>query len=290
MDRCDWIAVFFTIVIWGAIPSIAKFALLELDSYQLVFITNALVPLTLFFILGFQRNLRLLCSYGFKDHLRFAGFSFIGTYLYMLTRYASFEHAPVGQAQILNYLWPAFLVLFSVLILKEPFHSRTFFSLALSFLGAMLVVTRGSFSFSHEYLLGYGLAILGALFYGFFSVLEKRQKYEKYSSTFWYFFYATLFMLPTLPLLSSYQLPATFAAWAALLFLGVLANALGYVFWFQAVQKGHTPKLANLVYLVPFLSLVFAYFINGEAITLPSFFGLLLIVGGILMQKSRKLA
>src|SRR3989338_150012 len=284
MDRRDWFAVAFVIVIWGALPSVAKFALAELDSYQLVFYYGLITFLALFVLLAFKRKLALLKRYAFKDHVRLAGFAFIGQFLYFLVRYASFEHAPAGQAQILNYLWPAFLVLLSVLFLHEPFHARTFFALALSFLGALLVVTRGNLSFSHQYFLGYGLAILGAVFYGTFSVLEKKQRYEKYSSTLYYFVYATLFMIPTLPLLSSYIFPKTTAAWSALLFLGVLANALGYVFWFTSIGRGHTPKLANLIYLVPFLSLLFTFFINGEPILPSSVLGLFLIVGGILLQ------
>jgi drug/metabolite transporter (DMT)-like permease len=48
-----------------------------------------------------------------------------------------------------------------------------------------------------------------------------------------------------------------------------------------------TDKVSNLVYLAPFISLVFVYFILHEPVYLTTPAGLLLIVSGILIQNRK---
>jgi drug/metabolite transporter (DMT)-like permease len=62
-----------------------------------------------------------------------------------------------------------------------------------------------------------------------------------------------------------------------------------FLFWLKALQTASsTDKVSNLVYLAPFLSLVFVHFILNEPIYLTTPAGLLLIILGIIVQ-NRKL-
>jgi len=88
-------------------------------------------------------------------------------------------------------------------------------------------------------------------------------------------------MVPSIPKVSLSQL-------AGLGWLGVMTSALGFVFWFKALQHGDTAKMANVVFLTPFLSLVFIYFLIGERILISSVMGLILIVVGIVIQSLRR--
>jgi drug/metabolite transporter (DMT)-like permease len=49
-----------------------------------------------------------------------------------------------------------------------------------------------------------------------------------------------------------------------------------------------TGRVSNLVYLTPFVSLLFIHTILGEKIYFTSVIGLCLIVGGILIQRIKK--
>jgi drug/metabolite transporter (DMT)-like permease len=61
---------------------------------------------------------------------------------------------------------------------------------------------------------------------------------------------------------------------------------LTFLFWLKAMQYSReSTSIANLIYLSPFLSLVFIHFILGEEILWSSAFGLALIVAGILLPK-----
>lgn len=66
--------------------------------------------------------------------------------------------------------------------------------------------------------------------------------------------------------------------------LGVFTSAIAFVFWFLALKNGDSAKLSNLVFLTPFVSLVFIAIIVKEAIELSSVVGLILIVMGLILQ------
>jgi drug/metabolite transporter (DMT)-like permease len=62
-----------------------------------------------------------------------------------------------------------------------------------------------------------------------------------------------------------------------------------FVFWQKAMQKAtSTDKISNLVFLSPFLALIFIAQILNETILPSTFLGLVFIVGGIVIQKVRK--
>jgi drug/metabolite transporter (DMT)-like permease len=49
----------------------------------------------------------------------------------------------------------------------------------------------------------------------------------------------------------------------------------------------NTSKVSNLIFISPFLSLVFIYFILGEIILPSTYVGLVLIVAGLWIQQRR---
>ena len=59
-----------------------------------------------------------------------------------------------------------------------------------------------------------------------------------------------------------------------------------FLFWLKAMQSAtSTSKIANLIFISPFLSLVFIYFIVGEQIYISTVIGLSTIVLGLVIQQ-----
>ena len=59
-----------------------------------------------------------------------------------------------------------------------------------------------------------------------------------------------------------------------------------FLFWLKAIALSENKaKTATLAYLSPFISLIFITLILGEKLFLSSITGLILIVGGILLQQ-----
>jgi drug/metabolite transporter (DMT)-like permease len=274
-----------TIILWSAIPAVSKLILAELDNFQMLCYVVIIGVISLFFMNLFSGKLKLLKSYTRKDYLIMLGMGFLGVFVYHIFLYSSFALAPAGQVNVMNYLWPIFIVMLSIPILHEKFNYKTIIAIVLSFLGAIIALTKGNFTlFSGQYSLGYLLAAVGAFFYGLFCVLGKKVSYDKLSSMLVYFIAAAIFIIPTTAVVSSFVMPKSLTTIISLLALGGLINSLTLVLWFKALKSGHTHKTANLVYIVPFLAMVWTYFLNAEQFSFFSVIGLAFIVTGALIQ------
>ena len=69
-------------------------------------------------------------------------------------------------------------------------------------------------------------------------------------------------------------------------YVGVFEMGITFVLWLSALKLSeNTAKVGNLIFLSPFLSLVFIHFLVGEDILPSTFIGLVFIVAGLLIQQ-----
>jgi drug/metabolite transporter (DMT)-like permease len=73
------------------------------------------------------------------------------------------------------------------------------------------------------------------------------------------------------------------------IYTGIFEMGLTFYLWLKALKLADSSdKISNLVFLAPFLSLLFISIFLRENIYLTTFFGLVLIIGGIIYQKTGK--
>jgi len=276
-----------TSVLWASTAAVCKIVLTNLDSFQVLFYSTLFASLTLLAVAAVQGKLGLLKFYRLRDYATFALMGFLGVFFYMVCLQAALTRMPAQEAFIVNYTWPIMTVVFAWLILKEKLGARLIAGLFLSFVGVVIVATKGDFTALHFSVSGVLWATAGAITYGLFSVLGKRQNYDKIVSTACFFVFGFLFsaaatlMFSRVPALSGGQV-------TGLLWLGVFPNGIGFIFWLLALKDGNTAKIANLMFLTPFLSLVYIYFLLGERILPSSIVGLVFIVAGAAVQSIRR--
>ena len=69
------------------------------------------------------------------------------------------------------------------------------------------------------------------------------------------------------------------------MYIGVFEMGVTFLLWTTALALTvHTARIANLVFLSPFLSLVWIYLVLGESVNPATIAGLVLIVCGIVVQ------
>jgi drug/metabolite transporter (DMT)-like permease len=278
-----------TILLWSATPAVAKLALGELNNFQLLFYTSIVGVISLFLVNLFQGKFSRLKTYTKEDYLKMFGMGILGIFLYYLFYYGAIAAAPAGKVNVINYLWPVFIIIFSIPILKEKFNYKTLLAIFISFFGAFIAFTNGDISmFNLRNSFGYILAAIGAACYGLFSVYGKKLEYDKFTSMFFYYLSATILIVPTSIAVSGFIIPRSIETIIAILALGGVMNSITFVFWFKALKSGDTHKTANFVYLVPFLAMVWTYFLNNESFSYFSVIGLALIVSGIIIQLKNK--
>jgi drug/metabolite transporter (DMT)-like permease len=87
---------------------------------------------------------------------------------------------------------------------------------------------------------------------------------------------AILFFRP-----ESFPLPGI----AAAVYVGLFEMSITFLLWLNALRlSSSTALISNFIYAVPFLSLVFIRYVLKEAVQPATVIGLLLILGGILLQ------
>jgi drug/metabolite transporter (DMT)-like permease len=196
----------------------------------------------------------------------------------------------VVTAGLINYLWPSLTLLLSVPILK----ARARWSLLapgvlLAGGGVFFAMGRGAgFSMGDiaasvaAHPLSPSLALVAALSWSFYSNLARRWGAGTDGGG------APLFLVATAPVIWLVRLmapPEANAEWTSgvvmrLLYVGVLGNGLGYVFWDIAMRRGRMLLVAALSYLVPLLSTIISCVALGVPMGWPLWTACALVIGG----------
>ena len=161
---------------------------------------------------------------------------------------------------------------------------RKSIAIFLSFIGVIIVTSNGNLlNIRRETVIGAMFCILAAISYGLFSVLNKKKNYNKFLSMM--LFYTTSFVVS---LVYTFFSKETFIPQVnqlvGLLWIGVLTSATAFTCWALALEKGETAKISNLAYITPFISLIWTSLVLKEVITVYAILGLVVIIGGILLQ------
>src|SRR6266516_4203431 len=272
------------ILSWGLIPVVSKNILVELNNLQTLFYSTVFSCLVMSAIVLFEKKTKVLKSYTINDYVKIGFLGFLGTYLYYILLYAALAITSASEGFILAYTWPILVLVLAFLLLKERLTIKKICAICISFLGIVVIVTHGSiFALNFTSLQGDIFALMGAGVFALFSVLGKKYQYDQVVSVCIYFMIALVFITPTLLLFSSLRIPS-FHIWLWLLLNGFLVNGISYIFWFKALEYGETHTISNVLYLTPFLSLVYISLFLGEKILFSSIIGLVIFVFGIIFQ------
>lgn len=287
-EKLAYVFVLLAALLWASTPAVGKLMIKELSNIQVLLFISFIATLSLFIIVLVNGKLKLIKKYKKKDYFTFAYMGFIGIFLYNILFYGALMFSSAQEAFIINYTWPVWVTIFSIFILKDKFTIKKLIAILLGFIGVYLVVTKGDLlSFSVQNIQGILLAAVGAISYGLFSVLGKKKTYDTFVSMMFYYLFTFIFTLITV-LLFSHIPSININQFYGLLWLGVFTAGLAFVFWFSALKYGDTTKMANMIFLTPFLSLVYIYFLTGEKILTSSIAGLIIIILGILLQSFKR--
>jgi len=133
-------------------------------------------------------------------------------------------------------------------------------------------------------LLAVGSSVIWALFW-ILSVLDKRDEIFK---LFWNFAFGLAYLIIAAFLFTDFHLPEAKGIPAAV-YIGLFELGITYILWMKAMQLSeNNAKTGNLIFLSPFLSLIFIHFILGETIFFTTFIGLAFIISGIWYQQKKE--
>jgi drug/metabolite transporter (DMT)-like permease len=287
--RQSYIYACLAILFWSTVPTAFKIGLGELDILPMLTIaslTSALVLLTA--VIGSKKTGQIIKTTG-KEFLYSAILGLINPFLYYLILLKAYQLLPAQVAQPLNMIWPIILVFLSIPVLRQKIEKKSFIALFISFIGVYIISSQGKpFSAGQSNLTGILLATGSSVFWALYFILNVRDKRDESVKLFLNFFFGSIYLVSAMIITGNWQFVNGFKGIAASAYVGVFEMGITFLFWLKALQMAETTaKVSNLVYLAPFISLVFVHFILHEPVYYTTPAGLLLIISGILIQNRR---
>ncbi len=271
------------ILFWSTVATAFKIALRYLSVANLLFVASLTSLVLLFSVLIFTNGIVPLKNLRFHNFIYFALLSLLNPFLYYLVLFEAYALLPAQVAQPLNYTWPIVLSIFSVVFRKEKVSIFQMLAIFLSFIGASIIATEGySGVFTHISVFGVFLALLSAFVWASFWILNVKNELPAVLKLFLNFLFGTIYIGFFILLTGGFQISLRGVLPA--IFVGVFEMGITYLLFLKAISMYNTAVLSNLVYLSPFVSLLFIHLFLGETIALQTIVGLFLIVLGIVLN------
>ncbi len=277
-----------TVFLWATMAPAVKLMQDSVPTTEVLFLAGLFSVVFLLGRLIANGKVKEYRTFGAQNYKVVLGLGFLGFFVYEFLYYFGIAQLTASTACILNYLWPIMLVLFSCLILKEPFTTRKVLAMVASFLGVVVLSAGGNDQYGAHPVLGIVGCIVAAVSYGLFSVLNKREDLDQDLCMPIYWGVTMVSGLIAGFVEGGWTMP-DLKTWLILAWLGVMANAVGYLIWAIALNDSkNSARIANFAFLVPVLSMLLSALILREQIHWNGIAALVLILGGILYQSYEK--
>ena len=275
-----------TVLFWATSASAFKISLRYVDVFSLLFYASITSTVAFFIYILLSNRLSLLKNLSGKDYLYSALLGFLNPFLYYAVLLKAYSILPAQEAQPLNFVWPITLVLLSIPLLKQKIKPRDILATFISFVGVFVISTRGDIlGFKFTDTLGVSLATGSSIIWALFWIYNVRDKRDEVVRLFLNFAFGSVLTFLLMVFLGSVHIPNLPGLLGAV-YVGFFEMGITFLLWLKALKLSKTTAhVTNLIYLVPFLSLVLISFTVPEKILPSTLVGLIFIVGGIILQR-----
>jgi drug/metabolite transporter (DMT)-like permease len=186
-------------------------------------------------------------------------------------------------------VWPIILVFLSVPLLGQKIERKSFIALFISFAGVYLISSQGKlFHFGGANPKGVFLTIGSSVFWALYFILNLRDKRDEAVKLLLNFLFGSLYLLTAIIFSGKWHDYIGLKGAIGSVYVGVFEMGITFLFWLKALSLAETTdKVSNLVYFAPIISLFFVNFFLKEPVYYTTPVGLLLIIGGILIQNRK---
>lgn len=273
------------VLLWSTVATAFKISLRYLDVFQLLLVASVTATLCLFVIVLATGRMPLLFRTGRRDYLRLACLGILNPFCYYLVLFRAYDLLPAQVAQALNYTWAITLMLLSVPLLKHRITRSDYGATAICYSGVVVICfSGGQFPAGELSTAGILLALGSTLIWAFYWLLKAKDHIDPVFGLFVSFLFSVPFIAAACWFWSDVSSVGINGILGGV-YVGLFEMGVTYILWLAALQRSEaTAKVSTLIFLSPFLSLFFISRILGEAIAVTTIMGLVLIVGGLLVQ------
>ena len=285
------VVAFMVVAVWGSTFVFTKLLLLGGLTPAQIFTLRFIIAYVLLLAFCLFRGMRWFAD-SWRDELLMAGLGITGGSLYFLTENSAMNYTTTTNTSIIVSLCPLFAsVLIGLFYKSQRLNGLQTFGTLMAAAGVVVVVMNGHFVL-HLSPLGDALAFVACLCWAFYSLLmiPANQRYDIVFITRKVFFYGLLSMIPYFliyPGLGVSLLAGQSAMIWNLLFLGCVASMACFLTWNWVLKKLGAVVATNYVYFNPVTTIVFAWILLHEQITIFFTIGTILILVGMYLADKR---
>ncbi|MEG6587050.1 DMT family transporter [Dendrosporobacter sp. 1207_IL3150] len=273
--------------IWGGLYVVSKFALDIVPPFTLMFLRYLISFLVLALICKYTNttiiprlNKITLFQIGFCGYFLSIAAQFIGTKL---------SSAHMGA--VITTLSPVFQSAFAIWLLREKITSRQLLSIALSFVGVMIINGVSGFGSTGSSQEGALFLLIAALFWGYYSVLAKKIShiYSALQITTFGILVATVASFPV----AAYEFTninfALLISWPiilSILYLAVISTAVAFFLWNKGLALVPSHQAGLFFFLQPLVGSFLGWALLDEHLNQSFFIGTALILAAVYIVMS----
>lgn len=286
------IVAFLTVAVWGTTFVWTKLLIINGLSPAQIFTLRFIIAYVLLTGFSLWRGRHKWLSDNWRDELTMMALGLTGGSMYFLTENESLRFTTATNTSLIVCSCPLFAMLIIALFYKsERFSRRQALGSLLALVGMAAVVLNGHFVL-HLSPLGDTLAFSACICWALYILLMKpvMGRYPAMFITRKVFFYGILTILPYyifVPDMPSLDVLMRPEVALNLLFLGSVASMLCYLTWSWCMKGLGAVICTNWVYVNPITTIIAAWLILDEQITVYFLIGSILIIAGMYLSSKK---
>ena len=287
VGRVVYVKLFLTAVFWGGTFIAGKVVAQRVGPYSAAFLRFAIA--SMFLCLTAVRMEGRLPALRPRQLLPVFLLGLSGVLAYNVFFFKGLKLIEAGRAAIIIANNPIFIALFSALLFRERLTPFRLTGILISIAGAVVVITRGDWHMIGSGAVGWGeLFILGSVAsWVTFSLLGKvlLAELSPLASVLYAALSGTLCLAVPAWREGLWTDLATYtpADWVSLFYLGFFGTVLGFVWYYQGIQRIGAMKAGVFINFVPISAIIFSFFILHEPLTLSLLFGTAMVLTGVFL-------
>lgn len=271
-------------VVWGLTFLSTKVAVIELKPMTLALLRFVIATLLLPPIVWLSRT---SLAVKWKDLPLIAASGFIGVTLYFFFENNGIMRLSASESSIIIGTIPVLTLIVDIAFYRLRIRPSVVAGILLSFVGVALIVVRSEAAKVSPG--GYLFMIGAAVSWVAYTFITKpiAGRYPLLTITFWQIFFGMLGCVPFALIEGQSIVGLSFPVILNVLFLGILASAVGYWLYVLVLDKLGTSRASVFINLIPVVSVVTSFFVLGERLAPLQLAGGAAAIFGVYLATSR---
>ena len=269
-------------VFWGTSFVATKTVLLEIKPVTVIILRLILASILLTIIaLSTKRSF----SVNLKSHGWIFILALIATF-HLWIQVTGLQYTTASNTGWIIGTAPIFMAILGLIFYKEKVTFLQLTGILIAMFGLLLLIGKGNI-LNIDLIENKGdLLVLGSAFtWGVYSMVNKKISltYSPLMTILYLFLMMAIIIIPFNLNSETFNsvINLSFIGWISILFLGLFCSGIAYVIWAQALRDMESAKVGAFLYFEPFVTVIAAWALLSESITLMMILSGLLITFGV---------